>query len=197
MKCAGPQLRLQARWIDPNRGSGKGLPQELRWRKRDFSTTKRSRSFLKLEFPSGRYGDLILSADHLVVGRAVAMTQRLSLILSPVLRRLNPSLTDGLPLAEVCYRMATGLHVLNSSFTVRDPKRMFACARLRSGVSGEARGPGEFRLQRVIRPCRSVRGTPLLARQQCARLFSGNCPIRVDSRFCRAHPYRDKSPHCD
>ena len=71
---------------------------------------------------------------------------------------------------------------------------------LRSGVSGEVRGraPGELPvLQRVIRPCRSVRGTPLLARRQCARLFSGNCPIRVDSRFCRAHPYRDKSPRCD
>jgi len=77
------------------------------------------------------------------------------------------------------------------------PEMDVVCARLRSGVSGEARGPGEFRLQRVIRPCRPVRGTPLLARQQCARLFSGNCPIRVDSRFCRAHPYRDKSPHCD
>jgi hypothetical protein len=68
---------------------------------------------------------------------------------------------------------------------------------LRSGVSGEARrGAGEFRLQRVIRPCRPVRGTPLLARQPCARQFFGNCPIRVDSRFCRAHPYTDKSRRC-
>ena len=71
--------------------------------------------------------------------------------------------------------------------------------RTSTGVSGEAGGPagGAFRLQRVIRPCRPVRGTPLLARQQCARLLSGNCPIRVDSRFCTARPYRDKSPHCD
>ena len=30
-----------------------------------------------------------------------------------------------------------------------------------AGVSGEARGAGEFRLQRVIRLCRPVRGTPL------------------------------------
>jgi len=78
-----------------------------------------------------------------------------------------------------------------------DPKRSL-CARLRSGVSGEARGEargtGNFRRKEsVLRPCQLVRGTPLLARQQCARLFSGNYPIRVDSRFCRAHPYTDKS----
>jgi hypothetical protein len=54
-----------------------------------------------------------------------------------------------------------------------------------------------FRVQRVIRPCRPVRGSPVLARQRCARRFSGNYLIRVDSRFCRARPYRDKSPHCD
>ena len=81
-----------------------------------------------------------------------------------------------------------------------DPKRSL-CARLRSGVSGEAggrrRGAGEFRVQRVIRPYRPVRDTPLFARQQCARQFFGNCPIRVDSRFCRAHPYTDKSRRCD
>jgi hypothetical protein len=36
-----------------------------------------------------------------------------------------------------------------------------------------------------------------LARQPCARQFFGNCQIRVDTRFCRAHPYTDKSRCCD
>src|SRR5215472_10690589 len=54
-----------------------------------------------------------------------------------------------------------------------------------------------FRLQTVIRLCRPLRRTALLARQPCARQFFGNCPIRVDSRFCRAPPYTDKSRHCD
>src|SRR6516164_8374379 len=54
-----------------------------------------------------------------------------------------------------------------------------------------------FRLQTVIRPCRPLHRTALLARQPCARRFFGNCPIRVDSRFCRAHPYTDKSRRCD
>src|SRR5262249_30628150 len=79
-----------------------------------------------------------------------------------------------------------------------DPETDVACARLRSSVSGEARGGARAtekvrRKESGLRPCQPVRGTPLLARQQCAHLFSGNCPIRVDSRFCRAHPQRDKS----
>jgi len=49
------------------------------------------------------------------------------------------------------------------------------------------------RLQTVIRLCRPLQRTALLARQSCARQFFGNCPIRVDSRFCKAHPYTDKS----
>ena len=53
------------------------------------------------------------------------------------------------------------------------------------------------RLQTVIRLCRPLQRTALLARQSCARQFFGNCPIRVDSRFCRAHPYTDKSRRCD
>ena len=86
---------------------------------------------------------------------------------------------------------------------VRCPATTLRAARLRLGISGEARGagefrlPGEFRLQRVIRPCRPVRGTPLLARQPCARQFFGSCPPRVDSRFCRAHPYTDKGRRRD
>ena len=75
-------------------------------------------------------------------------------------------------------------------------ERDVACARLRSGISGEARGEarGTFgRKESVLRPCQPVRGTPLLARQQSARQFFGNYPIRVDSRFCRAHLQRDKS----
>ena len=35
-----------------------------------------------------------------------------------------------------------------------------------------------------------------MAQQPCARHFFGNCPIRVDSRFCRAHPHTDKSRRC-
>src|SRR5262245_44872845 len=54
-----------------------------------------------------------------------------------------------------------------------------------------------FRLQTVIRLCRPLQRTALLARQPCARQFFGNCPIRVDSRFCRAHPCTDKSRRCD
>jgi hypothetical protein len=54
-----------------------------------------------------------------------------------------------------------------------------------------------FRLQTVIRLCRPLPRTALLARQPCARQFFGNCPIRVDSRFCRVHPYTDKSRRCD
>jgi hypothetical protein len=54
-----------------------------------------------------------------------------------------------------------------------------------------------FRLQTVIRLCQPLHRTALLARQPCARQFFGNCPIRVDSRFCRAHPYTDKSRRCD
>src|SRR5690242_17876161 len=54
-----------------------------------------------------------------------------------------------------------------------------------------------FRLQTVIRPCRPMHRTGLLARQPCARRLFGNCPIRVDSRFCRVHPYTDKSRRCD
>src|SRR5215813_12055349 len=49
----------------------------------------------------------------------------------------------------------------------------------------------------VIRLYRPLHRTALLARQQCARQIFGNCPIRVDSRFCRAHPYTDKSRRCD
>ena len=54
-----------------------------------------------------------------------------------------------------------------------------------------------FRLQTVIRPCRSLPRTALLARQPCVRQFFDNCPIRAGSRFCRAHPYTDKSRRCD
>src|SRR5215468_308683 len=54
-----------------------------------------------------------------------------------------------------------------------------------------------FRLRTVIRLCQPLQRTALLARQPCARQFFGNCPIRVDSRFCRAHPYTDKSRRCD
>jgi hypothetical protein len=54
-----------------------------------------------------------------------------------------------------------------------------------------------FRLHTATRPCRPLQRTALLARQPCARQFFGNCPIRVDSRFYRAHPYTDKSRRCD
>src|SRR6516164_1167030 len=54
-----------------------------------------------------------------------------------------------------------------------------------------------FHLQMVTRLYRPLHRTALLVRQQCARQFFGNCPIRVDSRFCRAHPYTDKSRRCD
>src|SRR6516162_11640728 len=54
-----------------------------------------------------------------------------------------------------------------------------------------------FRLQRVIRLCRPLKRTALLARQPCACQFFGNYPIRADSRFRRAHPYTDKSRRCD
>src|SRR5262245_66438671 len=57
----------------------------------------------------------------------------------------------------------------------------------------EALRPDVFRFQTVIRLCQPLLRTALLARQPCARQFFGNCPIRVDSRFCRAHPYTDKS----
>ena len=56
---------------------------------------------------------------------------------------------------------------------------------------------GVFRLQTVIRLCRPSQRTVLLARQQCSRRFFGNYPVRVDSRFCKAHPYTDKSRRCD
>ena len=120
------------------------------------------------------------------------MTQRPSLILSPVLRRLNPSLTDGLPLAEVCYRMATGLHVLNSSFTVRDPKRMFACARLRSGVSGEARGIPSSEGNSTVPACArhsSRHGNnppvcfPAIARSELIAAFAGLTRIGIKVRI--------------
>jgi hypothetical protein len=71
--------------------------------------------------------------------------------------------------------------------------RSAAVGRQRRGARG---GRSVFKGGGVIRSGRPVRGTPLLARQQCAHLLSGNCPIRVDSRFCRAHPYRGKSRHC-
>jgi hypothetical protein len=61
----------------------------------------------------------------------------------------------------------------------------------------EARRTDVSRLQTVIRLCRPLRRTALLARQPCVRQFFGNCPIRVDSRFCMAHPYTDKSRRCD
>jgi len=61
----------------------------------------------------------------------------------------------------------------------------------------EALRPDVFRLQTVIRLCQPLLRTALLARQPCARQFFGNCPIRVDSRFCRAHPYTDKSRRRD
>src|SRR5215469_1100390 len=54
-----------------------------------------------------------------------------------------------------------------------------------------------FRLQRVIRLCQPLKRTALLARQPFAHQFFGNYPIRADSRFCRAHPYTDKSRRCD
>src|SRR6516165_8685480 len=54
-----------------------------------------------------------------------------------------------------------------------------------------------FRLRTVIRLCQPLKRTALLVRQPCARQFFGNCPIRVDSRVCRAHPYTDKSRRCD
>jgi hypothetical protein len=54
-----------------------------------------------------------------------------------------------------------------------------------------------FRLQTVIRLCRPLQCTALSARQSCARQFFGNCPVRVDSRFCRAHRYKDKSRRRD
>src|SRR5262245_34203631 len=61
----------------------------------------------------------------------------------------------------------------------------------------EAFRPDVFRFQTVIRLCQPLQRNPLLARQPCARQFFGNCPIRVDSRFCRAHPCTDKSRRCD
>jgi hypothetical protein len=61
----------------------------------------------------------------------------------------------------------------------------------------EALRPDVFRFQTVIRLCQPLLRTALLARQPCARQFFGNCPIPVDSRFCRAHPYTDKSRRRD
>ena len=61
----------------------------------------------------------------------------------------------------------------------------------------EGRRTDVFRLQTVLRLYRPLHRTALLVRQPCARQFFGNCPIRVDSRFCRAHPYTDKSRRCD
>jgi hypothetical protein len=40
----------------------------------------------------------------------------------------------------------------------------------------------------------ALQRTALLARQPCVRQVFGNCPLRVDSRFCKAHPYTDKRP---
>src|SRR6516225_637348 len=56
---------------------------------------------------------------------------------------------------------------------------------------------GVCRPRRVIRLCRPLQRTALSARQPCARRFFGNCPIRVDSPFCRAPPNIDKSRRCD
>src|SRR5262249_26844767 len=61
----------------------------------------------------------------------------------------------------------------------------------------EARRTDVFRLQTAIRLCRPLQRTVLLRRQPFARQLFGNCPIRVDSRFCRAHRYTDKSRRCD
>ena len=61
----------------------------------------------------------------------------------------------------------------------------------------EARRTDAFRLQTVIRLCRPLQCTALLALQPCARQSFGSCPLRVDSHFCRAHPYTDKSRRCD
>jgi hypothetical protein len=36
-----------------------------------------------------------------------------------------------------------------------------------------------------------------LARQPCTRQFFGNWPIGVDTRFCKAHQYTDKSRRSD
>jgi hypothetical protein len=49
----------------------------------------------------------------------------------------------------------------------------------------------------VIRLCGQLQRTALLARQSCARQFFGNCPIRVDTRFCTARAYTDKSRRCE
>ena len=54
-----------------------------------------------------------------------------------------------------------------------------------------------FRLQTVIRLCRTFQHTAPLAPQPCARQFFGNCPTRVDNRFYRGHPCTDKSRRCD
>ena len=80
------------------------------------------------------------------------------------------------------------LHMTRNGRCVRSA----AVGRQRRGAGG----PNVRRIKSVLRPCRPVRGTPLLAQQPCARHFFGNCPIRVDSRFCRAHPYTDKSRRC-
>jgi hypothetical protein len=53
------------------------------------------------------------------------------------------------------------------------------------------------RLQTVLRQCRPCQRTALLVRQPCARQVFGNCQLRVDSRFCRAHPYMDTSRRRD
>jgi len=55
----------------------------------------------------------------------------------------------------------------------------------------------EFRPQPVVQLCRTLQSTAPFAQQPCARHFFGNCPIQVDSLFCRAHPYTDKSRRYD
>jgi hypothetical protein len=68
----------------------------------------------------------------------------------------------------------------------------------RPSVSGEGRGAGagDLRLQTAMRLGHPLQRIALLPRLPCGRQLFGNCPVRVDSRFCRAHPYTDKSRHC-
>jgi len=73
--------------------------------------------------------------------------------------------------------------------------------------AGDWRSHGNLPLARVgfrftnDLPCLFLAGTLFDQRHGGPNLmvsqFFGNCPIRVDTRFCRAHPYTDKSRRCD
>ena len=72
---------------------------------------------------------------------------------------------------------------------------------MKSAISSEVISRGleveAFHPQTVFRLGLSLQHTALLVRQPCARQFFGNCPLRVDSHFCRAHPYTDKTRRFD